>query len=118
MMAIKNIRNFNLHPEELVYKAELVANGLYINQVPKWSAILAVVENFKQAALSTREQETELLNGIGLGARALDKVAVATQRFVTGVASQPLKSRGCMHNRMACVQSKDDEHTRETSMDV
>jgi hypothetical protein len=41
----------------------------------------------------------------------LDKVAIATQRFVTGVASQPLKSRGCMHNRMACVKSKDDEHT-------
>ena len=117
-MAIKNVRNFNLHPEELVYKAELVANGFYINQVPKWSTILAVVENFKQAALSTREQETELLNGIALGAGALDEVAVAAQRFVTGVASQTLKSSGSVDNGMACVRSRDDGRTGETGVGV
>ena len=118
VMTIKNIRNVDLNPKELIYKAELIAYWFYIYQVPKWSAILAVVEDFKQAALSTREQETELLNGIALGAGALDEVAVATQRFVTGVASQTLKSSGSVDNGMACVQSRDDGRTGETGVGV
>ena len=104
VMTIKNIRNVHLNPKELIYKAELIAYWFYIYQVPKWSAILAVVENFEQAALSTGEQEAELLNGVSLGARALNEVAVTTQRFLACVASQTLESRGCVHNGMTCPE--------------
>ncbi len=76
-MAIKNVRNINLYSKELVDKAELIADGFYIHQVPKWSAIFAVVENFEQTTLSTRKQKAELLNGIGEGALALNEIAVA-----------------------------------------
>jgi hypothetical protein len=53
MMAIKDIRYVNLYPKELVNEAILVTNGLYIDQVPKWSAIFAIVHNFEQTTLRT-----------------------------------------------------------------
>lgn len=92
MMAIENIRNVNLYAKELIYEAELITNRFYIHQVPKWSAILAVVQNFKQTTLSTGKQEAELLNGIGKCACTLNEVTVAAQRLLARVASQALES--------------------------
>jgi hypothetical protein len=92
VMTIKNVRNINLHTKELVHEAILITDWFNVDQIPKWSAILFVVENFEQATLSTGKQETELLNSICEGAWALNKVTVATQRFLASVASQPLES--------------------------
>jgi len=77
LMAIKYVGDINLHPKELVHKAKLIADGFEVHKVPKWGAVLTVVENFEHATLSTRKQEAELLNGVGKGAWALNEVAVA-----------------------------------------
>ncbi len=105
MMAIEDIRNVNLYPKELVHEAVLVTNGFNVNQVPKWSAIFAVVHNFEQTTLRTGKQETELLYGISKCTWALNEVAVATQRFLASVASQTLKSGSCMNDWMTYEES-------------
>ncbi len=92
MMTIKNVRNVDLHTKELVYEAILITDGFNVDQIPKWRAILAVVQNFEQATLRTGKQETELLDGICEGTCTLNEVAVAAQRFLARVASQPLES--------------------------